>query len=79
MEVFVITRKVSIPMDGAETKVVGVVSSEIEAKRIVGKLESNPYMEDGANTYYSYGKCELDNILSFDLWDDEEKIKEGLL
>lgn len=79
MEVFVIIRKVSIPMDGTETKVIGVVSSEIEAKRIVGKLVASPYIEDGANTYYSYGKCELDNILSFDLWDDEEKIKEDLL
>lgn len=79
MEVFVITRKVSIPMDGTETKVIGVVSSESEAKRIVQKLEASPYIEDGANTYYSYGKYELDNILSFDLWDGEEKIREDLL
>lgn len=75
MEVFVITRKVSIPMDGTETRVIGVVSSESEAKRIVEKLGANPYIEDGANTYYNYGKYELDNILSFDLWDGEEKIK----
>lgn len=76
MEVYVITRKVSIPMDGTDTKVVGVVSSKDEAKRIVKKLEAHPYIEDGANTYYGYSRYEIDNVLSFDLWDAEETIKE---
>lgn len=79
MEVFVITRDVSIPMDGTDTKVIGVVSSEGEAKRIVENLEKYPYKEDGANTCYQYKKYELDNIASFNLWDDEEKIKEKQL
>lgn len=78
MEVFVITREVSIPMDGTDTNVIGVVSSESEAKRIVEKLEAHPYKEHCANTYYYYNRYETDNILSFELWDDEEKIKEEL-
>ncbi len=75
MKVYVITRKVSIPMDGTETSVVGVVSNENEAKRIVEELEKNPYVEDCANTYYAYKEYELDTIDSCNLWDAEKNIK----
>lgn len=79
MEVFVITREVSIPMDGTETTVIGVVSSESEAKRIVEKLKANPYRTRCANTYYDYDKYDLDNISKDNLWGGEKNIKEDLL
>lgn len=74
MEVYVITREVSIPMDSTETNVIGVVSSESKAKRIVECLKKHSYQERCANTYYEYDKYELDNIKSFELWGNEENI-----
>lgn len=75
MKVYVITREVSIPMDGTETRVIGVVSNEDEAKRIVEELKKNPYVEDSANTYYDYDDYELDTISTDNLWGAEKKIK----
>lgn len=75
MKVYVIKRKVSIPMDGTDTRVVGVVSNENEAKRIVEELEKNPYVEDCADTYYDYDEYELDTIDSCNLWEAENNIK----
>lgn len=75
MKVYVITREVSIPMDGTETSVIGVVSNEYEAKRIVEELEKNPYVESCANTYYDYDEYELDTISTDNLWGAEKNIK----
>lgn len=75
MKVYVITREVSIPMDGTEISVIGVVSNEDEAKRIVEELEKNPYEEICANTYYDYDEYELDTISTDNLWGAEKNIK----
>lgn len=75
MKVYVITREVSIPMDGTETRVIGVVSKENEAKRIVEELKKNPYVEDCARTEYDYDVYDIDTIPTCNLWDAEKNIK----
>lgn len=75
MKVYVITREVSIPMDGTETSVVGVVSNENEAKRIVADLKKHPYIEGCADTYYDYDAYELDTINPCNLRKAEKNIK----
>lgn len=75
MKVYVITRKVSVPMDNTDARVIGVVSSQEEAKRILSELEENPYVENCADTDYYYSEYELDVIEQCNLWDNESNIK----